>query len=117
MGYGVYIGEYNPKSKQVEEIEETWQYLTFNLSPMMRAAFGNVGSDWDKIIDNRNDFRSDDVKDVFMDVLKELIYGYDTYKIMEPENGFGNVKTAMEFLVDMIIWADRYPDGYLVVHK
>lgn len=84
--------------------------LTYNLSPMLRAAgfpgWGDVvGKDARPVPTGRR------VVPVFESVLAELLRDPATYRAMNPSNGWGTYDQAVEVFADFIETVRPHPDA------
>lgn len=84
--------------------------LTYNLSPMLRAA-GFPG--WREVVGNDLDPRPTGkrVADVMEPVITELLAHPAKYKAMNPENGWGSYDLAVKALSDCVEVLRAHPDA------
>ena len=88
MSYDINVRRYCPDILDIN--------YTFNVSPMFRLALGKSG------IKQLNDLNREECIELLQGGIKDMEENPETYKKLNPENGWGNYEGALDVLVKIL---------------
>jgi hypothetical protein len=107
MSYDVAFHVQGPYDDQ--EVELWWRNHTSNTSGMWRAAGVDIAE--------LAGVKGEQVAVAVNAAIEEMERNPDTYKAMNPPNGWGSYETCLDFLRDLRAAAARFPDLPLWVSR
>lgn len=84
-----------------------WHNMTSNVAPMWRHAGIDI-SEW-------QDKRAHEVIDALKQAIDSMQSDPETYRAMNPSNGWGSYETCLEFLQELYVDFRTYPNSRIEV--
>lgn len=101
MSYDISVNRYCPAILDIN--------YTFNVSPMFRLALGKSG------IKQLNDLSRKECIELLESGIEHMEQNQETYKKLNPENGWGNYEGALDVLVKILEALQSDEDSYVYI--
>ena len=106
MSYWVYVYAETTDGRAVEVYDKN---VTYNVCGMF------YGPSMPEGLRGLHDMKAGDAKNALRFTLDRMLADPETYKAMEPDNGWGSYDGACEFLCGLIVACAENPRGKVVV--